>query len=288
MRITIFTPTFNRAHTLPRVYKSLCNQKNYDFEWIVVDDGSTDNTKELIEKFSASSPFPIRYYFKENGGKHTAYNIGLQKAEGYFFVDLDSDDYLPDDFMSHLLSLESSMKSDENIASIISLKIDTEGKDLGVSLPCDSRLSLLKFEDKGKNGEYVLIFKTYIAKQYRFPVIPTEKYMPESVLYDMFERYVFVAYNFPMMICEYQPEGLSSIYPKLLKECPGGFLMYHCARLDLVTSIRALIYHAIHYNAFLYAYGNNMPIIRYEGKYRWLVKLLGFTRHIAARRIGVV
>jgi glycosyltransferase involved in cell wall biosynthesis len=82
---TIFTPTFNREHLLPRLYKSLCEQTYKDFEWLVVDDGSTDNTEILLKKYIAEADFPIRYISKSNGGKHTAINEGVRQAKGLFF-----------------------------------------------------------------------------------------------------------------------------------------------------------------------------------------------------------
>lgn len=92
LTFTIFTPTYNRAHTLERVFQSIQNQTFRDFEWLIVDDGSTDTTQALIESFKAVATFPIRYFFQENQGKHIAINRGVKAAEGLFFLTLDSDD----------------------------------------------------------------------------------------------------------------------------------------------------------------------------------------------------
>ena len=96
MLITVFTPTYNRAKLLPRLYKSLQEQTNKDFEWVIVDDGSTDNTKEVIDNIitQQENDFPIRYFYKENGGKHTAINQGAKEAKGELFFIADSDDVL--------------------------------------------------------------------------------------------------------------------------------------------------------------------------------------------------
>ena len=94
--ITILTPTYNREKTLQRVYESLLAQTNKDFEWVIVDDGSTDNTKALIESFIAEDKISIKFFFKTNGGKHTALNVGTQAAKGELLLVLDSDDYLLD------------------------------------------------------------------------------------------------------------------------------------------------------------------------------------------------
>ena len=95
--ITILTPTYNREKTLKRAYESLLAQTNKDFEWIVVDDGSSDNTKSLIEGFINESKLDIRYIYKTNGGKHTALNVGTAEAKGELLLILDSDDYLSED-----------------------------------------------------------------------------------------------------------------------------------------------------------------------------------------------
>src|SRR5437868_12321251 len=106
MRATVFTPTFNRAATLHRVYESLCQQNvaTRTFEWVVVDDGSTDTTKDLVESWARSAPFPIRYFWQENGGKHRAWNRGVSVAEGELFVCIDSDDALLPDSLHRLFS----------------------------------------------------------------------------------------------------------------------------------------------------------------------------------------
>ncbi len=92
--VTVLTPTYNRAHTLSRVYESLCAQTFNDFEWLVIDDGSSDSTKELIEGFTKQASFPIRYYYKPNGGRHTALNYALDKIQSPYVLNIDSDDAL--------------------------------------------------------------------------------------------------------------------------------------------------------------------------------------------------
>src|SRR5207237_1817583 len=104
---TVFTATFNRAHTLPRVYDSLRVQTLTDFEWLVVDDGSTDGTRELVAGWAAQPAFPIRYFHQENSGKHVAENVAVREAHGRFTATLDSDDwYAPDALESSLAAWE--------------------------------------------------------------------------------------------------------------------------------------------------------------------------------------
>ena len=106
MLLTVFTPTFNRAHTIARTFNSLKQQTFKNFEWLIVDDGSTDSTEKVVEGFIESSDLNIRYIKKENGGKHTAYNLALEQAAGELFFVVDSDDWLPDNSLSDIASLD--------------------------------------------------------------------------------------------------------------------------------------------------------------------------------------
>ena len=96
-KITVFTPSFNRAHLLSRLYDSLLKQTTNDFEWLIVDDGSTDDTETKVEEFINKGELPIRYYKQQNGGKHRAINTGVQLASGELFFIVDSDDGLVHD-----------------------------------------------------------------------------------------------------------------------------------------------------------------------------------------------
>lgn len=104
--LTVFTPTYNRAHTLGRVYESLCQQTCMDFEWLVVDDGSSDNTRELVDGYMAdtSKGFAVRYIYKENGGLYTGYNVAYANIDTELCVCIDSDDYMPDDAVEKIVS----------------------------------------------------------------------------------------------------------------------------------------------------------------------------------------
>ena len=115
MRITVFTPTYNRAYIISNLYNSLCRQTFKDFEWLIVDDGSTDNTEELVNKWinDANSGFSIRYFKKENGGKPSAINYGVDCAEGELFFTVDSDDYLTDDALEKIDRWERELPKDK-------------------------------------------------------------------------------------------------------------------------------------------------------------------------------
>ena len=112
-KITVFTPTYNRAYIIEELYRSLQRQTYSNFEWVVVDDGSTDNTQSIFKQWEKeNNVFPIRYVYQENGGKCRAINRGLQLAEGELFFTVDSDDYLTDDALEKIVTWESALTKD--------------------------------------------------------------------------------------------------------------------------------------------------------------------------------
>ena len=123
--LTVFTPTYNRAHLLGRVYESLCGQTCRDFEWLVVDDGSTDGTEELVRKWIAEEIIPVRYIYKENGGLYTGYNTAYANIETELNVCIDSDDAMPPDAVEKILSVWKQKGSDK-YAGIIGLDVDMD------------------------------------------------------------------------------------------------------------------------------------------------------------------
>ena len=115
MRFTVFTPTYNRGYVIDRLYRSLCRQSFKDFEWIVVNDGSTDNTDELFNLYKKDNKLKLKYFKVENGGKHRAINIGVNNAEGELFFIVDSDDYLTDDALDYIDQLEKTIEKEDRI-----------------------------------------------------------------------------------------------------------------------------------------------------------------------------
>ena len=106
IKITVYTPTYNRANLLQNLYKSLLQQTYRNFEWLIIDDGSTDNTKQVVNGFISQGIIDIRYFYKQNGGQHTALNMGIEKAEGTLLMDVDSDDYLTDNALERIVYWE--------------------------------------------------------------------------------------------------------------------------------------------------------------------------------------
>ena len=189
---TVFTPTYNRAHTLHRVYKSLKAQTYRNFEWLIVDDGSTDNTYKLVEKWQEENLFPIRYLYQKNSGKHIAFNRGVREAKGELFLNLDSDDgCIPqalERFLYHWDTILEERKN--NFSAVTCLCQDQQGKIVGSRFPFESTDSnLLEIRYKFKvSGEKWGFHRTDILLKFPFPEISGQKFISENVVWNAISR----------------------------------------------------------------------------------------------------
>lgn len=212
---TVATPTFNRAHTLPRVYDSLRRQTMTDFEWIVVDDGSADGTHELVHRWMDDAPFSIRYFRQSNSGKHVAMNVAGQQAQGRFVATLDSDDwYVPDALETFLATWESIAAAErDSFVGVVALCADPEGVVVGTPFPADpldtTYVDLL--HRHGVTGDKAGIGRTEVARAYHHPVVPGESLVIELLVYTrLAQRYRIRCINKVLKIVDYQPSGLSA------------------------------------------------------------------------------
>lgn len=241
---TVFTPTYNRTDTLDRLYQSLIRQTDRDFEWLIVDDGSTDGTKGTVDGFIAEGRIRVRYVCQENGGKHRAYNRALELAEGTSFFCVDSDDWLCPDAVERI----------ENTAFdsiLIAYKEDAKGKLLSDRLP--EGLDVVTFRDLrfayGCRGEFSLVFRTAYARRYPFPIFSGERFMTEAVVYDRMRDGAKLLRT-ALTVCEYQADGLSDDVDALMKENPAGYCLYFMQQIDLQQSALQRLIAAGKYHAF--------------------------------------
>lgn len=223
--ITVFTPTYNRAYILETLYRSLQRQTSTAFEWLIVDDGSTDNTEHLVACWQQeNNSFPIRYYKQENGGKCRAINRGLELAEGKLFLNVDSDDYLTDDAVEKILSWEAQLPTEGNFCAVAG--------NLGTGLQETPNTPLTgeyydgnAFDRYGiVKGERAFAFYTEIHRQYLYPDCPGEKFMTEAVTWNRMahDGYHIRFYNDIIWIYEYKPDGLTQAGDRLFWENPQG------------------------------------------------------------------
>ena len=230
MKFTVFTPTFNRKELLEKLYKSLQKQTFKDFEWLIVDDGSTDGTKEKVEEFLSEKKLEIKYYFKENGGKQRAYNFATEKANGELFICLDSDDEYVENGLEIILKYWKKYEKNVDIAGMGYLSTYPNREIIGSSFPEKEMIST-QFEiynKYGVKGDKGLMFRTEIIKKYKFPVFEDEKFITEAVVYNRIcEKYKMVYVNKKIEIKEYQEDGLTAKYNNLLLRNPKGQALYH-------------------------------------------------------------
>lgn len=209
--ITIFTPTYNRCHLLYRLYKSLCSQTCFDFEWLVIDDGSTDDTKVYFETLS-STQFSVRYYYQDNAGKHIAINRGANLAKGEWLFIVDSDDYLTEDAVCVLKRWTATIQNNYRFCAVVINHINKEGKLLGS--PCtydildtDELTYRLKYKFE---GDHHSCMRTSVWKEFQFPEFEGERFCSEAlVLRRIAQKYICRFVNENIYVAEYLQGGLS-------------------------------------------------------------------------------
>lgn len=226
IKMTIFTPTYNRAYILPRLYESLCSQTNKDFEWLIVDDGSEDETQEIVQKWIEDAKIDIRYYKQKNGGKQRAHNVGVEKSNGKLFVCVDSDDYVTSEFIEEHLRGAEKIKNDPTVAGIVSLKSFEDGQLVGTCFPKGVEYATLT-DLYGKykfQGDTALMYYTAILKKFPFVVEEDEKFIGEGYVYSQIDR-EYRMYLMPktLLICEYLQDGYSKNVRKITKENPKSY-----------------------------------------------------------------
>ena len=230
-RLTIFTPTYNRAYILPKLYESLCRQTCQDFEWLVVDDGSTDNTKELVEGWLAEGKIDIKYLRQANSGKMMAHNLAVKESSGELFMCVDSDDCLfsgrvVEDALNFWNCEMVKVGDTSSICGFIGYK------EIGVKkqhFPEFLHIAHLSELNKaGFKGELTMVFRRDVLGKYPFPYFSGEKFVTDVYVYDQIDReYKVLLFPYYMQHCEYQIGGYSSNYMKMLFCNPQGYRAYH-------------------------------------------------------------
>lgn len=248
--LTVFTPAFNRAHLLPRLYQSLVQQTNKDFLWLVVDDGSTDNTRELIETYIRENRIEIRYIFQQNQGMHGAHNTAYKHTETVLNTCIDSDDYMPDNAVELILQKWESMDQ-QKFSGIVGL--DAAEKDLAVigSQFTTESTTLEDFYLNGGSGDKKLVYRTDIMKKYpEYPVFPGEKYVGLGYKYLLADKeYELATLNEVLVIVDYQPGGSSNNMLQQYYKNPNGFAFLRKEQMRLSKSKKRQAMDAVHYVA---------------------------------------
>lgn len=238
-KITIFTPTYNRAYTLPKCYKSLCSQTNNEFVWLIVDDGSTDGTEELVNEWKKEERVDIVYIKQKNKGKSLAHNTGVLACKTEIFLCVDSDDFLTDDAIQKIYNNWPEVSSNKNLAGFIALNGYSKDTPLSSEMPLSTKItSIFDLYDKYEfKGDTVIVFKTKVLRMFLFPSIPKEKFITEAFIYDQIsQKYKMKLVNEILCICEYLPDGYSKNLLQIHKSSPKGYVLYLTQRVHFAKT----------------------------------------------------
>lgn len=231
--ITVFTPVYNRAYILNQLYQSLLRQTNYDFEWLIIDDGSTDNIAELVSRWIACTrEFEIRFYRQPNGGKHRAINRGVQLAKGEAFLIVDSDDYLTEDAIDIVYEYWTQIKDNTRFAGVSGLRMHQNRQVIGGRPQFEEYVDATNLERAayGLEGDKAEVYKTDILKSFPFPEFEGERFVTEAVVWNKiaYQGYRIRWFNRSIIICEYLEDGLTANEGVLYIQNPKGWAASLC------------------------------------------------------------
>ena len=247
--LTVFTPAYNRAHTIGRTYESLCRQTNKDFCWLVVDDGSTDGTRGLVAGWIADGKIPIRYIYQQNQGMHGAHNTAYRNIDTLLNTCIDSDDYMPADAVEKILNCWNERGS-EKYAGLIGLDVTEDGSVIGTRFPEGMASTTLQgFYQAGGRGDKKMVYRTNIIKQYpEYPLFEGERYVGLAYKYMLIDQdYELITLNEPLVIVEYQQDGSSFNMFKQYWKNPRGFAFFRKVEMKTTKSLKRKLQVCTHY-----------------------------------------
>lgn len=250
--LTIFTPTYNRAHLLPRLYDSILCQANASIIWMIIDDGSTDNTTELIKKWQKESNFPIEYYYQENGGMHTAHNAAYQRIVTPLNLCIDSDDLLAPNALKNIQSVWKKIEHDQSIAGMVGLNVNFRTDEIvGNSFPDHFKKGNLLnlYENHNLKGDKKIALKTTFVRNCTplYPVYEGEYLVPLSALYTSLNyQYDFSFYNEVWCIVDYQIDGASQNVWAQYQKSPQGFAYLRMMNIKYSPNVNFCVKNYLH------------------------------------------
>lgn len=249
--LTIFTPTFNRAYTLHKCYESLIRQTSKNFLWLIIDDGSTDNTKELVDSWIDENIIEIKYHYQNNQGMHGAHNTAYELMDTELNVCIDSDDYMPDDAVEKINNNWIKIRENNKISGMAGLDSYENGEIIGSKFPSElKQSSLFNFYYNLKiSGDKKLVYRTELIKKNPYPIFEGEKYVGLAYkYYKLDEKYELALMNEVLCIVEYMEDGSSkNMFTQYIRS-PKGWCFYRVENLKLSnTSIKFKFKQCIHY-----------------------------------------
>lgn len=287
MKISVLTATYNRANLLDKLYASLLINSNscqaVELEWLIMDDGSTDNTKAVCENYMLEKLIDVKYFYQENKGKMSAINSLVEKATGDLIVECDSDDYLTKDAFNTIVRALAKCEDIRNIYALVFLKYDQNGNNMGNNFIKDdfhSTMFDLYFKE-GITGEKALVFNAKIRKQFKYELEKDEKFITEARLHHKMDlQYEVACFNKPIMICEYKKDGYTKNINKQFTKSPYGYYEYFKEIFDQDlrgTSFKKRMYIYKHYILFSVLTNEKNPIKNVKGGFnKFMISMLYF------------
>ena len=284
MLITVFTPTYNRGNLLPNLYDSLCQQKYKNFEWLIIDDGSVDNTENVVNEFICHQErgFNIRYIKKNNGGKHTAINLGVQLAEGELFFIVDSDDSLPDNSLELISSVYLQSSADENLGGVCGYMAHHNGDLIGHFVKTD----LFKANTRELQYKYNVswdmaeIFKTAVLKEFPFPEFDDERFCPEDlVLFQVSRKYSLLVFPSVVYFRDYLDGGLTDNIIRIRMKSPFASTLFYSELNKEHIPFLAKVKAAINYYRFKFCISNKKQETLISKYWIWTLPF-GYIMHL--------
>ena len=286
--ITVFTPTYNRARLLPRLYESLCKQTYRDFEWLIVDDGSVDDTHDVVESFingndneNGNYNFPIRYFYQENGGKHRAINHGVREADGELFLILDSDDSIPEKSLELIAKFYTQIKGDDSYGGVCGYMAHHDGTIIGRGNEediLDTNSIDLRYRYNVK-GDMCEVFKTSVLREIPFPEIDGERFCPESLVWNRIaKKYRLRVFHNVVYYRDYLDGGLTDKIVKIRMQSPIASMMCYQEMNELDIPFLQKMKAAINYWRFRFCSDSpSKPVLKWY--WNWVMPA-GYLLHL--------
>lgn len=281
MFLTVITPAYNRASLLERLYNSLKGQNFTDFEWIIIDDGSTDNTKQTVESFFVDNTLRVKYLYKRNGGKHTALNVGIKNAAGKYIFIADSDDLLLPNCLSTLYEKSTLIEQNSDLGGMVGINCTIEGNRIGSGLPQETiECSPIDIRYKYKvTGDLSEVFKTSVLLEFSFPEIPEEKFCPEVLVWNRIgQKYKLLYFNEVIYVRDYQQGGLTEKITKIRMKSPIASTTCYAEMLSLDIPFKDKVKAAINYWRFSLCCKGKKPVTKIGWGWKCLF-LFGWMMH---------
>ena len=229
MKISILTPTYNRGNLLKNLYESLIENSKYEIEieWLIMDDGSADDTENKVKEFIQENKLSIKYYKQTNQGKMNAINNLIPNVTGEYIIECDSDDYFTNDAFKIIKEEIEKNKNEEDIYALCFLKYEQNGKNIGKEFKNRKTTMFDLYFKEGEDGEKAIVFKTDIRKKYKYELEKHEKFITEARMYHKMDlKYKMLCINKPIMVCEYKEDGYTKNIIEQFKKYPYGYYEY--------------------------------------------------------------